>query len=115
MVKTAQEAAQELRKEGREVTLVNARFVSPIDKELIASLADSHRMLVTIEENVKSGGFGQKVSDYLFEAKKHQNIKLINIAVPDMFIEHGGVGELQKKFGLDAESIINRIKSEMED
>jgi 1-deoxy-D-xylulose-5-phosphate synthase len=52
------------------------------------------------------------VSDYLCEAKK-QNIRLINISVPDLFIEHGGVGELQQKFGLDTESIVAKIRAEL--
>lgn len=115
MVKTGQEVAKELRKEGIAVTLINERFISPIDKEMIAAVSDSHNILVTMEENVRNGGFGQKVSDYLFEVNKHRKIKLINIAVPDMFVEHGGVGELQKKCGLDPESIISRIKSELTD
>jgi 1-deoxy-D-xylulose-5-phosphate synthase len=112
MVRTGEEVAKALEQEGKKVTLVNVRFVSPIDKEILDCLAQNHSMFVTIEENVKDGGYGQKVADYLFEAKK-QNIKLLNISLPDIFIEHGGVGELQKKFGLDAESILNRIKNEM--
>ncbi len=112
MVKTGQEVIEALAKEGKKATLVNVRFVSPVDKDILEQLSKGHRVFVTMEENVKSGGYGQKVADYLCEAKKH-NISLINISVPDLFIEHGGVGELQKKFGLDTESIIHRIKSEL--
>ena len=110
MVKIGQEVAETLLTEGQSATLVNVRFVSPIDHEMLEQLSTKHSMFVTLEENVKSGGFGQKVSDYLCETKK-QNITLINIAVPDLFIEHGSVGELQKKFGLDVESILSRIRS----
>ncbi|MHB8131285.1 MAG: 1-deoxy-D-xylulose-5-phosphate synthase [Mobilitalea sp.] len=110
MVKIGQEVAETLLTEGQSATLVNVRFVSPIDHEMLEQLSTKHSMFVTLEENVKSGGFGQKVSDYLCETKK-QNITLVNIAVPDLFIEHGSVGELQKKFGLDVESILNRIRS----
>jgi 1-deoxy-D-xylulose-5-phosphate synthase len=114
MVKTGQEVAQALKADGREITLVNVRFVSPIDKEIIDKMVQKHVLLVTLEENVKNGGFGQKVADYLFETKR-QHVKLLNIAVPDIFIEHGGVSELQKRFGLDAESILKRIREEFND
>lgn len=114
MVKTGHEVAQALKAEGRSVTFVNARFVSPIDKELIEQLAAKHSLIVTMEENVKSGGYGQMVADYLFEIK-NSKLKLINISVPDMFIEHGSVGELHKKFGLDAESIVNRINAKLKE
>ena len=109
MVKTAGEVAEALRGEGRKVSLVNVRFISPIDTDILEKLSRKHRVFVTLEENVKNGGYGQKVADYLMETKK-QNIKLINIAVPDQYIEQGSVGQLHKKFGLDAESILKKIK-----
>ena len=112
MVKTGMEVADKLEAEGKKVTLVNARFISPIDKEMINKLATSHRLLVTLEENVKNGGFGQKVADYLFETEQQQ-VKLMSISAPDMFIEHGGVSELIKQLGLDSESITARIKREL--
>ncbi len=112
LVKTGVEVVEALKQEGIEATFVNVRFISPFDKYLLNQLAESHSVLVTIEENIKSGGYGQKVADYLFETKK-QGVKLINVALPDVFIEHGDVGELQKKFGIDAESIFNRIKKEL--
>lgn len=113
MVKTAHDVIGLLEKEGRKATLVNVRFISPMDTEIIDKLSQNHRLFVTLEENVKSGGYGQKVADYLFAAKK-QNVKLINISVPDLFIEHGGVNELLQRLGLDAESILLRIKEELE-
>ncbi len=109
MVKTAKEVADAFLSEGRNITLVNVRFISPIDKDILEQLTKNHRLFVTLEENVRSGGYGQKVADYLFEAGK-QGIVLQNMALPDVFIEHGGVDELQKKFGLDAQSIIEKIK-----
>ena len=113
MVKTGSEVAEKLQAEGRTVTLINVRFVSPIDKEILDRLAEKHRIYVTLEENVKSGGYGQKVADYLLETRK-QSVRLLNIAVPDVFIEHGGVSELQKRFGLDTQSIFDRIKAELD-
>lgn len=112
MVKTAGEVSEALEAEGVKVTLVNVRFVSPFDKELLELLADSHKLIVTLEENVKNGGFGQKAADHLLETKR-QRINFLNIAVPDQFIEHGGVGELHKRFGLDADSIFTRIMTKL--
>ena len=109
MVKIAQEVAEHFANEGRTITVVNARFVSPIDKDMLEKLAENHSLIVTLEENVRSGGYGQKVADYLFEAKKC-GVDFINISVPDMFVEHGSVNELQKKVGIDAQSIIAKMK-----
>lgn len=112
MVKTAQAVADTLKNEGKRVTLVNVRFISPIDREILDRLSAKHSLFVTIEENVQNGGYGQKVADYLFEAGI-TGIKLLNIALPDEFIEHGAVTELQKKFGLDADSILDRIHARL--
>ena len=112
MVKTGMEVADKLGAEGKNITLVNARFISPMDKEMIDKLAASHRLIVTLEENVKSGGFGQKVADYLFETGQNK-VKLLNMAVPDKFIDHGSVSELIKLIGLDTESIVERIREEL--
>lgn len=112
MVKAGAELAEGLRKEGKKATLVNVRFVSPMDRELLDTLAKKHRTFITMEENVRSGGYGQKVSDYLCETGK-QKLKHINISVPDMYIEQGSVGELYHRLGLDAESILARVKKEI--
>ncbi|NLC20251.1 MAG: 1-deoxy-D-xylulose-5-phosphate synthase, partial [Clostridiales bacterium] len=73
--------------------------------------AASHRLIITLEENVKSGGFGQKVADFLLETGRQ--VKFINISAPDIFIEHGTVAELIRQLGLDCDSIVERIKKEM--
>lgn len=112
MVKTGEEVANKLKNQGRNVTLVNARFVSPIDQELIIELTKNHNIFVTLEENTKNGGYGQKVADFLCGLKS-RTARSINISIPDVFIEHGSVGELQQKMQLDAESITQRILSEL--
>ncbi|HHV09058.1 MAG TPA: 1-deoxy-D-xylulose-5-phosphate synthase [Clostridiales bacterium] len=112
MVKIGEEVAAALLKEGERVTLVNVRFISPIDKDILEKLSGSHNLMVTLEENVRNGGYGQKVADYLFETRK-QDIRLVNISVPGAYIEHGSVGELHKRFHLDAEGVLNRIKAEL--
>ena len=112
MVKAGAELAEELRKEGKKATLVNVRFVSPMDRELLNTLTKKHKTFITLEENVRSGGFGQKVADYLCETGK-QRIKHINISIPDQYVEQGSVGELYQKLGLDAESILDRVRKEI--
>lgn len=112
MVKTGLQVADTLEAEGIKVTLVNVRFISPIDKQILQSLATKHKIYVTLEENVKSGGYGQAVADYLCEARL-SGVRLLNISVPNQYIEHGGVNELHQRFGLDAASIVDRIKREL--
>ncbi|HHX11845.1 MAG TPA: 1-deoxy-D-xylulose-5-phosphate synthase, partial [Clostridiales bacterium] len=112
MVKTGQEVAKMLGDMGKDITLVNGRFISPIDKNMIDELANSHSLLITMEENVRNGGFGQKVSDYLCD--KQKPIKFINISVPDEFVDHGGTQELHQRYGLDPDSIVDRIMLESE-
>jgi len=112
MVKTGQEIVEGLAKDGMQASLINVRFISPIDEEILEKLSLNHSLFVSLEENIKSGGYGQKVSDYLCEKKKH-NITHINISIPDMFVEHGGVKELQEKLGIDAVSILKKIRTEI--
>lgn len=112
MVKTGLEVVEILKNEGRNATLVNVRFISPIDIGLLEKLSKTHKLLVTLEENVKNGGYGQKVAQFLCEEQK-QDTQLISIAVPDQFIEHGSVSELHKRFGLDTESILEKIRAEL--
>ena len=109
MVEIAVEAEELLREQYHmDVTVVNARFVKPLDKELMVELAEEHEILVTMEDNVYQGGFGQQVSDYLHNEKNYCG-RMINVAIPDQFIEHGNVNELYKKMDMDAEGVVNRI------
>lgn len=99
-----------LKKEGLDVTLINARFVKPFDKKLIKSLSDDHSLLVTMEENVLTGGFGEHVCRYVEESEV--DIKVLPIALPDAYIEHGSVKILFEESGIDPESVKNRVISE---
>lgn len=108
MVEIAVEAAELLKEQYQvDATLVNARFVKPFDKELIRNLVAEHEILVTLEDNVHQGGFGQQVTDWLYSQNLHP--KVINISIPDQFIEHGGVNQLYAKLGMDAESVVQKI------
>lgn len=111
MVEIAETVRQQLEKKGISATLVNARFAAPLDKDCICWLAKTHELLVTMEENVKSAGLGEHVAALLQEEKS--NIKLLSIAVPDEFVEHGSVEKLREVLGLDADSITEKIFLEL--
>ena len=112
MVKTAVSVCDLLKEQGIETTLVNVRFVSPVDYEILNELSKDHSIFITMEENVRTGGYGQQISDYLCEYNL-QSIRHINFSVPDYFIEQGGVEELYEKLELDAQSITRRILKEL--
>ena len=107
MVETAWKVMDKLQERGISTTVVNARFAAPLDKECICSLAQKHRLLVTLEENVASGGMGEHVAALLME--EQCRIKLLRIAVPDTFVEHGDVDTLYRVLGMDADTVTNRI------
>lgn len=108
MVETGAWLHDALEREGREVTLVNVRFLKPMDKELLREMAESHGIWITMEENIRAGGYGESVAAYLFE-ENLRDIRLLNLALPDQFIEQGDVNVLKEKFGLDALSLLGRI------
>ena len=112
MVETACKVRELLLEKGIDVTVVNARFVKPFDETLIKELLNDNKMIVTIEENVKTGGFGQIIGNFLME--QSYSGKFLPISLPDIFIEHGSVTLLRKKYGLDAESIAEKIWSEVQ-
>ena len=107
MVKTAEDVRERLKAAGHEVSLVNARFVKPIDEEAVAEACGSHNLIVTMEENVACGGYGEKVLAYMNE--KGLGSRFLGIAVPDVFVEHGNVELLKQEIGMDAEGIVTRI------
>ncbi|MEW6981563.1 1-deoxy-D-xylulose-5-phosphate synthase [Colwelliaceae bacterium 6471] len=88
-------------------TLVDMRFVKPLDNELIKRLANSHQTLVTIEDNVIAGGAGSGVNEYVLQQKLSVNI--LNIGLPDAFIKHGTQEEIHQELGLDTEGILKQI------
>ena len=112
MVKTAVEVRERLKEKGYHVTLVNGRFVKPIDTKMIEYLSQNHKLLITMEENVESGGFGEKVRTYVDERK--WDMSVLSICVPDEYVEHGNVELLRKEIGIDAETIVNKILKKME-
>lgn len=107
MVETAYHATIDLQKKGYMPTFVNARFIKPMDKELFENLGNTHKYIITIEEGIKHGGYGESVTSYLVE--HNSDVKILNIAIEDMFVEQGTVDELRKKIKLDAHSLSERI------
>ena len=107
MVKTAKEVRSRLRDTGYSCSLVNARFVKPYDSELLLELQKEHRLVVTLEENVKSGGFGEAVLDYFNQIGSR--VKVLNITLPDDYVEHGNVDMLKQEVGIDADSVEKKI------
>ena len=107
MVRVAEEVRESLKEKGLSCSLINTRFVKEFDRELIASLAEDHKLLVTMEENVTTGGFGERVVDYV--ESNDIDLRVLKIALPDMYVEHGNVNILYKDAGIDAQSVVERI------
>lgn len=117
MVKTGEEVRCQLKEKGYRCTLVNVRFVRPFDRELFAGLIRNHSLIVTMEENVLSGGFGEHVVQYRNEMGQKEadsDLQILNVAVPDVYVEHGNVEILQKEQEIDSDSIVKRIVEAME-
>jgi 1-deoxy-D-xylulose-5-phosphate synthase len=114
MVYPAVEAAQNLAQAGIQSTVVNARWVKPLDTEMILSLAKSKRLLVTVEEAYLAGGFGSAVMECLEANGLQQAVRVVRIGVPDRIITHGDPKMLLAQYGLDAEGIYNKVKETIE-
>ena len=107
MVKTAETVRELLKAKGYNASLINARFVKPIDEAAVLEACENHKLIVSLEENVRSGGFGEKVLTCLND--NHKSNAYLNISIPDAYVEHGNVELLKKEIGLDAESIADAI------
>ena len=108
MVEICGDVGCELQKAGIDPTFVNVRFVKPLDTALLDQLAQNHSLVVTVEENVQNGGFGQQVCGYMEE--HHPGIQVLPVAIPDHFVPHGGVDSLRVQLGLSANAIADKIK-----
>ena len=108
MVETALKVREILLAGSYRVMVVNMRFISPLDTELLDNVAERSRMIVTMEENIHAGGFGEKVAAYF--AERGKNVRLKNIALPNHYIEHGDTQILRDKYGLTAEKAAEAIR-----
>ena len=107
MVRTAVQVTENLRNRGYEPTLVNMRFVKPLDMDLLEILREDHSLIVTMEENVKSGGFGEQVMTY-YGSRLHSPAVRI-VAIEDKFVPHGSVEDLMHQQQMDSASVTERI------
>ena len=112
MVSTAEHIREKLKVKGYSCSLVNGRFIKPIDTDVIDRLAPSHRFFITLEENVKAGGFGERVTDYL--KQKWPETPVMNITLPDDYVEHGDVTKLRSVLGIDSDSIMEKIEKKLD-
>ena len=110
MVETAAAVREKLKDIGYSCSLVNVRSIKPMDEEMLRNVFHDHRIVVTMEENVRTGGFGDRVLEYA--ADTGASCHIINIALPDDYIEHGNVDILKKETLIDAESVLLRIVPE---
>lgn len=110
MAELADRVRKKIKETGYSCSLVNARFVKPLDKDMLEQLAKDHSLFVTIEENVITGGFGEHVMDYVSSAKLDVHVR--NIGISDDYVEHGNVEILRKEVGLDCETIVKQAISD---
>lgn len=110
LVEEALYISDTFQKEGILVSVINARFIKPLDEELIQKLSQNHSLFVTLEENVRNGGFGDAFLRCVNDLEL--STKVINIALPDEYIEHGNVDILRKETSIDAESVMEVIRKE---
>jgi len=108
MVYPAVEAAKELEKEKIQVQVINARFIKPLDKELIVNSCKSVDLVVTVEEGALHGGFGSAILELMDEGEI--SVPIARIGIPDNFVPHGKREQLLEKYGLDKDGIVNLIK-----
>lgn len=109
MVSTGEHIREKMKAEGYDCTLANGRFIKPIDTDLIDHLVKNHGFIVTLEENVLQGGYGLQVTAYIHE--HYPEVQVLNVALPDAYIEHGNVSILREGLGIDSDSVIRTIKS----
>jgi 1-deoxy-D-xylulose-5-phosphate synthase len=113
MVARAQRASELLHADGVEAAVVNMRFVKPLDTAIIAKLAETKELLVTLEENALAGGFGSAVAEYLVDSGLASKTQVLRLGLPDAFVEQGTPAELLTICGLQPEQIAAKVKERM--
>lgn len=114
MVHPSLQAAENLAKDGIDVTVVNARFVKPLDASLLLALARTKRLIVTVEEAYLAGGFGSAIMELLEENGLQDKVRVVRMGIPDRLVTHGDPKLLLAKYGLDADGIYTRVKESVE-
>lgn len=109
MMEVAHSVWEKLKEKGYSCSLINSRFVKPMDEEILERMSVNHSLFVTIEEGVASGGYGETVASYVFS--KGLPARMLVNAVPDQYVEHGKINQLREKIGLDADSIVEKTEA----
>ena len=110
MVARAMEVKEELQKENIEAEIINARFLKPFDEEAISKSIEKTNKIITIEDNIVKGGLASNVQELIAKKQFDKEVKILAFGYPDEFIKHGSVGELEKLYKLDKESIVEEVK-----
>ena len=110
MVSTGEHVREKLKARGYSCTLGNARFAKPMDTDMLDRLCRNHDLIVTMEENVLRGGLGMCATRYIHE--HYPQVKVIQVALPDAYVEHGNVSLLREMLGIDSDSVIRRLERE---
>ncbi|MFS0822802.1 1-deoxy-D-xylulose-5-phosphate synthase [Bacillus sp. 1P02SD] len=105
----ALKAAELLEQEDISVRVVNARFIKPLDNDMMHQILGSNLPVLTIEESVLMGGFGSAVLEFAND-HDYQNAKIDRMGIPDLFIEHGSVNELLREIGMTTENVVERVQ-----
>ena len=113
MVSTGKHVREKLKNKGYSCTLVNARFVKPFDTAMIDQLCQRHSLIVTMEENVLRGGMGMCITKYIHD--NYPGIRVIQVALPDAYVEHGNVTALREMLGIDSDSVIRQVMPVLEE
>ena len=114
MVHPSLQAAENLAKDGIETTVVNARFVKPLDSSLLLALARTKRLLITVEEAYLAGGFGSAILELLEENGLQDKVRVVRMGIPDRLVTHGDPKLLLAKYGLDADGIYTRVRESID-
>ena len=107
MFEEAVKVYRNLKEQGYSCSLVNARFVKPLDEERIIKLSENHRLIAVVEENVRSGACSERVLDCV--SRHNLPVKVLSASLPDQYIEHGSIDVLRKETGIDADTITEKI------
>lgn len=107
MFEEAEKVWKNLKEAGYSCSLVNARFVKPLDTEMIETISENHRLIAVIEENVQTGGCGEHVLEYV--SRRRLPMHVLPLALPDDYVEHGSVDVLRHETGIDSDTMTDRI------
>jgi len=108
MVSTAKHVREKLKIKGYSVSIVNARFIKPIDTDMLDRMCKDHTLVITMEENVLLGGFGLSVRNYI--SSKYKDIDIFHVNIPDKYVEHGDVSLLREALHINSDSVIKDLE-----